>query len=332
MYNPISSIIRSATRKKDGPLNILTFPTHERYETGLCQTGHNFYAYRAQGIKDWNTKYGPTPDNYILLDSNLKENQVPSYVEFDLILSQNKFGQFQTAYPLAQRMNLPLISLEHTLPMPQWSQAQRNQLKSMRGQMNIFISEYSLGEWQWQDNNGDTRIIHHMVDTDVFTFSDKPRTPQILSVVNDWINRDWCCNFQGWQRITNGLPVRMLGDTPGLSQPAPSIPDLVNEYQSSRIFINTSTISPVPTALLEAMACGCACVSLSTCMIPEIIKDGVNGIISNDEKVLKNACEYLLKNEQFAIELGQNARQTIVEHFHKDRFLNQWNNVFRSVL
>jgi glycosyltransferase involved in cell wall biosynthesis len=126
--------------------------------------------------------------------------------------------------------------------------------------------------------------------------------------------------------------VRILGDTPGLSQPAPSILALVNEYQSSRIFINTSTISPVPTALLEAMACGCACVSLATCMIPEIIQDGVNGIVSNDEKVLRDACEYLLNNEEFAIQLGQNARQTIVEHFHKDRFLNQWNNVFRSVL
>jgi hypothetical protein len=217
----------------------------------------------------------------------------------------------------------------------------------MRGQMNIFISEYSLGEWQWEDKNGDTCIIHHMVDTDVFKPEQifntaqlsvyeypllQERKSHILSVVNDWINRDWCCNFQGWKRITNGLPVRILGDTPGLSQPAPSILALVNEYQSSRIFINTSTISPVPTALLEAMACGCACVSLATCMIPEIIKDGVNGVVSNDEKVLRDACQELLHNNELAQKLGQNARQTIVEHFHKDRFLNQWNNVFRSVL
>ena len=47
MLSPISSIIRAATRKS-GKLNILTFPTHERYETMLCKTGHNFYAYRAE--------------------------------------------------------------------------------------------------------------------------------------------------------------------------------------------------------------------------------------------------------------------------------------------
>ena len=54
MLSPITSIIRAATRKKEDKLNILTFPTHERYESMLAKTGHNFYAYRAEGIKDWN--------------------------------------------------------------------------------------------------------------------------------------------------------------------------------------------------------------------------------------------------------------------------------------
>ena len=331
MYNPISPIIRSAKRSKNEPLNILTFCTHERYETGLAMTGHNFYAYRAQGIKDWNNNYGKCPDNYILLDPNLKENQIPNWVDFDLVLSQNKFGQFQVAYPLSKQMNLPLVSLEHTLPMEQWTTPQRNQLKEMRGDINIFISEYSLGQWWW-DDRGDTQVIHHMVDTDLFKPKDCNRKPHILSVVNDWINRQWCCNFQGWQRITNGLPVRVLGDTPHLSKPAPSIKALVSEYRESAIFLNTSTISPVPTALLEGMACGCACVSTATCMIPEIIEHGVNGLISNNESELRSYCELLLKDSALAEKLGQEARKTIVERFNKERFVNQWNNVFRSVL
>ena len=51
MPTKMSSIIRGATRTPVEKLNILTFPTHERYETMLCKTGHNFYAYRAEGIK-----------------------------------------------------------------------------------------------------------------------------------------------------------------------------------------------------------------------------------------------------------------------------------------
>lgn len=332
MYNPITSILRSATRKENEPLNILTFCTHERYETGVAMTGHNFYAYRAPGIKDWTTTYAPIPDNYILLDPQLKEHQIPRYVEFDLVLSQNKFGQFQLAYPFAQQMGLPLISLEHTLPMPQWSPGLREQLRNMRGDLNLFISEYSLGEWGW-DCRSDTNVIHHMVDTDIFTPSDaKVKRRHILSVVNDWINRDWCCNFKGWQRITHGLPVKVLGDTPGLSKPAPSIPALVESYQESLVFLNTSTISPVPSVLLEAMACGCAVVSTATCMIPEIITNGYNGVISNDETVLRRACEELLNNPELAYQMGERARETITNRFGKTAFVNKWNEFFRSVL
>ena len=332
MYNPITSIIRQATKKPEDKLNILTFCTHERYETGLCLTGHNFYAYRAQGIKDWNKNYGKCPDNYILLDPNLKQNQIPNWVEFDLVLSQNKFGQFQVAYPLSKQMHLPLVSLEHTLPMEQWTNEQRKQLKEMRGDINVFISEYSLDQWWW-DDRGDTTVIHHMVDTDLF----KPninvnKKPQILSVVNDWINRDYFCNFRGWQRITKNLPTKVVGDTPGLSQPAPSIKSLVRAYQESAIFINTSTISPIPTALLESMSVGCACVSTATCMIPEIIQHGYNGFISNDENELREFCEELLNDEKLAQKLGTNARKTILEKFNKERFVTQWNQVFTQVL
>ena len=334
MYNPITSLLRQATRTQNEPLNILTFCTHERYETGLAMTGHNFYAYRAEGIKDWTMDYAPIPDNYTLLDPRLKQNQIPNYVEFDLILSQNKFGQFQVAYPLAQQMQLPLVSLEHTLPMPQWSPQIREQLGNMRGKVNVFISEYSLGRWNWSAGYSDTTVIHHMVDTDLFTPIDPTHTRKshILSVVNDWVNRDWCCNFKGWQRITKGLPVRVVGDTPGLSKPAPTIEALVNEYQQSLIFINTSTISPVPTALLEAMACGCACVSTATCMIPEVIQNGVNGIISNNEQELRSACEKLLKDPDWAAQLGRAAVETIRTKFNKERFISEWDEVFRSVL
>ena len=89
MPTKMSSIIRGATRTPVEKLNILTFPTHERYETMLCKTGHNFYSYRAEGIKDWNETYAKLPSNYILLDPALGEAQIPDYVDFDLILSHN---------------------------------------------------------------------------------------------------------------------------------------------------------------------------------------------------------------------------------------------------
>ena len=197
----------------------------------------------------------------------------------------------------------------------------------MRGHFNVFISDYSINQWGWSNLN-DTYVIHHGLDTDVFQPSELQKGNHILSVVNDWKNRDWCCGYKSWTRITAGLPIKVLGDNPGLSKPASSTEELVGAYQSAKVFLNTSTISPVPMALMEAMSCGCAVVSAATCMIPEIIENGINGFISNNEHELRQYCEMLLKDDKLRKTLGDNARNTIVERFGLDRFIDNWNNIF----
>lgn len=325
--SPVSSFTRQATRNK--PLNILTFPTHERYESNLADTGHNFYAFRAEGIKDWNTDYAPIPDNYELLNPELGAEQIPLHVDFDLVLSQNKAGQFQVAAQLAKQMCVPLVNLEHTLPVPEWDDKTRMILKNMRGDINVFISDYSVGAWGY-DHTKDIRVIKHCIDTDTFKPSrgTVQRSNVILSVVNDWINRDWCCGFNIWQEATRGLPVKVVGDTEGLSEPAKSVTELVGHYADSRIFVNTSTVSPVPTALLEAMACGCAVVSTDNCMIPEFIEHGVNGFMTNDIAEMTGYLQKLMKDEELATKMGEAARKTVLEKCSKERFLEEWNNTF----
>ena len=149
-----------------------------------------------------------------------------------------------------------------------------------------------------------------------------------LSVANDFINRDYCLNYKGWKRVTEGLPVRVVGDTPGLSEAAKDVSELVTEYQTSSVFFNSSTISPVPTSLIEAMSCGCAVVSTATCMIPEIIENGVNGFISNDEEELQSYIRQLLDDPSLAAKMGHAARQTVIEKFSEESFINNWNEIF----
>jgi glycosyltransferase involved in cell wall biosynthesis len=328
---PVSSILRQATRLLDEKLNILTAPTHEAYETNLCATGFDFYSVPDENFKKWNPNYRPVPSNYKLLKSKM----APLHKDIDVILSQNKFGQFQVLGQMSAQFAIPLVSLEHTLPVPQWGPQQREALRRMRGHLNVFISEFSVREWGFDLDDPSVRIVHHGIDTDLFCptpeeFKTGEPSPHVLCVVNDWINRDWCCNFSGFQRIANGLPVRILGDTPGLSYPARSVSHLVEEYRTSRIFLNTSTISPVPTALMEAMACGCAIVTTETCMIPEIIQDGVNGLMSNDESVLRGHLERLVKDKDYAEFLGRNARQTILDKFNLEQFKSNWTKVLRE--
>jgi glycosyltransferase involved in cell wall biosynthesis len=76
------------------------------------------------------------------------------------------------------------------------------------------------------------------------------------------------------------------------------------------------------------MSCGCAVVSTATCMIPEIIKNGVNGFISNDEEELKSYINDFINDEELRKEMGRAARETILNNFSEESFINNWNKTF----
>jgi hypothetical protein len=262
MYNnTVSRIIDITNLDKKEKYNILTFPTHERYETSLCKTGHEFYSLNIQNMKKWNSDQTPIPANYHILP----ENQICDYLNYDFILVQSKFGQFQLAKDINQQLSLPIVCLEHTMPIPNvMDQSQVQQMRSMSGDLNVFISNFSKKQWGM-----DGLVVHHGVDTNTFSQNDSVKNDCVLTVANDFINRDYCLNYSGWKRITNGMKTRLIGDTKDLSKPAKSVEDLVSEYNSCSVYFNSSTFSPIPTSLLEAMACGCAVVSTATCMIPD---------------------------------------------------------------
>jgi len=327
---------RIATRKENEPLNILTFCTHERYETGLAKTGHRFYAWQGPNIKPWKTQYAPVPENYHILDGRKKDSQLPLWVDIDLVLSQNKFAQYEIARVVSRQLQVPLITLEHTLPTPNWSEGTKRFIQSMKGDLDLFISEYSIAQWGWEKNEK-VDIIHHGVDTELFTPSaDVERENIVCSVVNDWMNRDWCCGFNLWREVTKWpkpeFKINVWGDTKGLSTAAPDVPSLVKEYQRSRIFLNTSLISPVPTVLLEAMSCGCAVVSTDTCMIPEFIQHGKNGFLGKNARELRYYVDMLRRDEKLAEQLGKAARETIVNNFSMDKFVKKWTEIFRKMV
>ena len=74
------------------------------------------------------------------------------------------FGQFQVAQNINQQLGLPIICLEHTLPTPQsMTEQQFKQMKNMRGDVNVFISEFSRSAWDI-----DGVVIHHGIDTNTF--------------------------------------------------------------------------------------------------------------------------------------------------------------------
>ena len=50
--------------------------------------------------------------------------------------------------------------------------------------------------------------------------------------------------------------------------------------------------------------------------------------MSNDEEELKKYIKELANDEELRNKMGAAARQTIIDNFSEERYINQWNNIF----
>ena len=299
--------------------NIITFDTHERFQTELAKTNHNFYSFKYNNCKIWNEVFAKIPCNYY----SLPTNNLLRGIDYDFILSQSKFGQLQVAKQIQSILKIPIISVEHTVPTKDLSGQQIESMKNLRGDINVFITEYARSQWGY-----DGEIIENSIDFNVFQPLDIQKEKYILTIANDFVKRDYCLNYKGWLRVTQGLPTKLVGDNPGLSKPARSIDELVQEYNKCYVYLNTSTESQLPTVLLEAMACGVPVVTTATCSIPSFIQHGVNGFMSNSESDLVKYLNLLLENNELREQIGKQAREMIMQRFSHEKFINNWNAIF----
>jgi hypothetical protein len=320
----VGTLIRQATRRPEEPLNILTCPTHEAVETELSKTGHSFWAVTGPGIKTWNDEFRSLPPNYHVL----KGLDLPAGIDFDVVLSQSRFAHYPLLSQVANQLQVPLVTYEHTMVYPEWSDEMRVNLKRMSGHADVFITENS--KWAWGFGaKGVT--VEHGIDSDLFHPAPwEERADVALSVVNDWINRDAPCGYSYWREATRGLPVKVVGDTPGLSEAARTVGELAGHYRSAKVFCNTSLISPCPVSLLEAMASGCIIVSTNTCEIPSVIKDGENGFLAENPRQMRQILAHVLADPDAFQEMGWAARETVKSRFGLDRFVRQWDEILRQ--
>ena len=83
---------------------------------------------------------------------------------------------------------------------------------------------------------------------------------------------------------------------------------------------------------MEAMAVGVPVVSTPISGIPELIHDGVNGLLvpSEDSRALAQAFLRLIRDNRLAADLSHNAQETIELRFNGDKFAARMANLFRE--
>src|SRR3989338_1463671 len=87
-----------------------------------------------------------------------------------------------------------------------------------------------------------------------------------------------------------------------------------------------------PYAILEAMQTGLPIIATNVGGIPEIIKDGQNGLLVNpaDPKSITNAIDYLMKNQGAADRLAKQAKIDVVKNFSLEKMLIETKRVYKN--
>ena len=112
------------------------------------------------------------------------------------------------------------------------------------------------------------------------------------------------------------------------------LPDVSSFLAALDIFALVSHGESMPLALLEAMHAGLPILAARVGGVPEVISDGVTGILVQPARpdLIAEALKKLTAEPAWAGRLGESARRTARERFSADAMVTQVESVYQHVM
>lgn len=110
--------------------------------------------------------------------------------------------------------------------------------------------------------------------------------------------------------------------------------DLPSLYAKATIYIAPTLYENLPIRILEAMSSGTPVIASDICAIPEIIKNGKNGLLiqpGNFAQITKTIL-MLLSDAKYARKLSLSGRKTIQDRFEWDKIALMTKDVYEKIL
>jgi len=190
-------------------------------------------------------------------------------------------------------------------------------------------------------------VIHNWIDTDRFVPvpADKAAatTFSLLYVGNQSVRKGWDQAIAIMAALGNRFHLYATSGLRGRNPPAAahnitilgrlSAEELVSRYQSCDALLFPSRYEGFGYVALEAMACGKPVIAANNSALPEVVLDGVTGILCDPEDTACYiaACRSLEQNPEQRISLGNNARQHAVSSFSEDLLVQKYISLYNQL-
>lgn len=210
----------------------------------------------------------------------------------------------------------------------------------------LQIVRYSPREKTIPGFVGEDAMIRFYKDPEEFCgwYGDKA---EVITVAQSFAQRFEYTNWDIFKRVVEGLPARVYGPeneaTGHLNGGCVGFETLKGILRQNRCFFYTGTYPAAYTlGFIEALMTGIPVVALGpffgnspyyleqrTYEVADIIKNGVNGFISDNHRELRDSIELLLKDRQKAFHIGQKGRKTAIEYFGLEKIKKAWSEFLK---
>ena len=160
------------------------------------------------------------------------------------------------------------------------------------------------------------KVIKEVLDCELTIVGSGPLNDSLHQLVRD-LDVGGCVQFRG--DVSDSELMRCYEDTDLIILPC--------------IVIESGDRDGIPVAMMEAMAMGLPVISTNVSGIPELVEDGVSGMLvpPKDEKAISEALIKLLNNENLRVQMGKAGRQIILEKYNVEIECHKLMTMFRDV-
>lgn len=203
--------------------------------------------------------------------------------------------------------------------------------------LGLEVVRYSPRELHIPRNLGADAVIRFYKDPHEFC-GWTGHTQEVITLTRSMPPRAAACNFAAFVTLIHGFQGHVYGHGNEGAGPWNGGPltyeQMKQKLREARVYVHTGTKPASYTlGLVEAMMTGIPVVALGPCWgdagwgtyeVHEIIRDGVDGFVSDDLAYLKQAIRRLLDDPALAARIGRQGRQRAIELFGKAVVMAQW--------